>query len=494
MSTADSEPDVSAAVEEGPDQPESNETEAKRKLELEVAITDAGPCKKHLKITIPRSEIDLQYEESLESLRKEAAVPGFRPGRAPRQLIVKRFRKQVSQQVKSNLLMSSLNQIDKDYKLEPIVQPRLDIEAIEIPENGPMSFEMDVEVRPQFDLPRYKGLKVKKPIAELTEKDIDDHLTRFLEGRGAIVPKLEGNAEVGDYIIADLTFIGPDGKPLDELKEAEFRLQSELRFQNGTITGVALALAGAARGETRELTAKLGSAVGDPELRGATIAVKVLINDLKRVRHPDLSESFFDSVGLNNMDELRQAVRDTLKRKIESEQRQAMHRQIVDQLIMSTPFDLPTDLVTREERSTVQRLVAQLRQRGMTDKEIRASEASLRANAHESTMHSLKALLLLGRIADEEKIEVGEEDAALEIEAIAARTDESVRRVRARIEKEGGPDSLMTQILERKVVDRILEDTIVEDFQTTIEPEEDVETIDYTLSAPVAAGEAESDT
>ena len=94
----------------------------------------------------------------------------------------------------------------------------------------------------------------------------------------------------------------------------------------------------------------------------------------------------------------------------------------------------------------------------MSDNEIRASEAQIRANAHESTLRSLKELLLLAEIADAEKIEVGEEDAALEIEAMAARTDESVRRVRARVEKEGGPDSLATQILERKVIDRILED------------------------------------
>ena len=100
----------------------------------------------------------------------------------------------------------------------------------------------------------------------------------------------------------------------------------------------------------------------------------------------------------------------------------------------------------------------------------------------------------MGRIADAEKIEVGEEDATAEIEAIAARTDESVRRVRARIEKEGGPDSLMTQILERKVIDRILEDTLIEDVQTKIEPEEDVETIDYTLKTPLAAEQADSDT
>ena len=102
--------------------------------------------------------------------------------------------------------------------------------------------------------------------------------------------------------------------------------------------------------------------------------------------------------------------------------------------------------------------------------------------------------MLLGKIAEAEKIEVGEEDAALEIESIAARTEESVRRVRARIEKEGGPDSLMTQILERKVIDRILEDAAIEDFPTTIEPAEDVETLDYTLTTPVAAEAAPSGT
>ncbi len=487
MSTGENEPNVSAAVEESPD-----EAEVKRKIELEVAISDAGPCKKHLKISIPRSEIDLQYEQSLEMLRKDAAVPGFRPGRAPRQLIVKRFKKQVSEQVKSSLLMSSLDQIDKEYKLEPIVQPRLDIEAIEIPETGPMSFEMDVEVRPQFELPSYKGLKVKRPVAELTDKDINDQLNRFLEGRGTIVPKLEGTAEIGDYLVADLTFISPAGVVLAEHKEAEFRLQAELRFQNGTINGIGPALEGAARGDTREVEATLGSAVDDPELRGATIKVKVLINDLKRLRLPELNAGFFDSMGFDSLEELRAAVAETLKRKIKSEQQQAMHRQVVDQLVRQRPFDLPTDLVGREERSTIQRLVAQFKRGGMSDKEIKANEAQIRANAHETTMRSLKELLLLGRIAEAETIEVSEEDAALEIEAIAARTDESVRRVRARLEKEGGPDSLMTQILERKVVDRILEEATIEDIETTIEPEEDVDTIDYVLETPVAAAESDS--
>ncbi len=97
--------------------------EPKRKLAIDVQIQDVGPCKKHLKVNVPRSEIDAQFEESLGSFQRDAQVPGFRPGRAPRQLVVKRYRKQVGEQVKSALLMAALQQIDDDYELNPITQP-----------------------------------------------------------------------------------------------------------------------------------------------------------------------------------------------------------------------------------------------------------------------------------------------------------------------------------------------------------------------------------
>ena len=181
--------------------------------------------------------------------------------------------------------MSSLEQIDKDYKLEPITQPRLDVEAIEIPDKGPMNFEMDVEVRPQFELPNYKGLKVKSTDRRAYRQSMStSSLTGSWKGTARSFPSWKGNAELGDYLTADLTFIGPDGEPLDELKEVQFRLQPELRFQDGTITGIGARLQGPARGDTREVEAKLGSAVANPELRGTTIPVKVHVNDLKRLR------------------------------------------------------------------------------------------------------------------------------------------------------------------------------------------------------------------
>src|SRR3954469_24381727 len=116
--------------------------QAKRKLDLDVQISDVGPCKKHIKVAIARTEVERQFDESLGSMKKEAAVPGFRPGRAPKTLVEKRFRKQVAEQVKSSLLMACLEQLDEDYELNPISEPHLDLETIEIPDEGPTRFEM----------------------------------------------------------------------------------------------------------------------------------------------------------------------------------------------------------------------------------------------------------------------------------------------------------------------------------------------------------------
>jgi trigger factor len=461
-----------------------------RKLEMQVEIRDVGPCKKHVKVSIPRSEIERQYQESLADFGKDVAVPGFRPGRAPRQLVIKRFKKQVGEQVKSSLLMASLEQLDADYDLEPIAQPRLDVAAIELPEDGPMNYEIDVEVRPQFAVPNYGGLTLKRPVRPITDADIEAHLQNYLERYGQVVPKFEGDAALGDYITADMVFFRPDGSVLNEVKEIEFRLQPEVRFRDGSFPRLGEALVGAKTGQTRTAEAKMGTSIGEPALRGATLPVQIRLHDLKQMRLPEINPAFLGSIGFSSMDELREAVRDALKRRLQTQQRQVLRRQILDQLLAQTPFELPADLVRREEQDTIRRLVMQLRQEGMSDNEIRASEAAIRANAHESTLRSLKELILLSKIAEIEKIEVDEEDFEVEIEAMAERSGESPRRIRSRLEKEGMTQQLTTQILERKVIDHILLSATVEDDVTaSAEPEVAVETLDHAAGGDVETPE-----
>ncbi|MGZ3488128.1 MAG: trigger factor [Isosphaeraceae bacterium] len=497
MSNGGGERDTSVSVTDQPSdgpsgQGEEAEAKAKRKLELDVHIQDVGPCKKHLKVTVPRPEIERQFEESLGNFQRDAQVPGFRPGRAPRPLVVKRFRKQVADQVKSALLMASLEQIDEDYQLNPIVQPKLDVEAITLPDDGPMTFEMDVEVRPEFAAAEYKDLKVKRPIKAIRDQDVEARLGRFLERYAQIVPKLEGAARIGDYLTADLTFLKPDGSVLNEVKEIQFRLQPELRFQDGHIPGIGAALEGITPGEAREVEAKLGTAVADPDLRGKSVNVKIAVNDLKQVRLPEINPEFLKSIGFDNLEELREAVHESLKRQNESLQKQTIRRQILDALIAATPFELPADLVSRQEKSTTSRLAMELRQQGFSDSDIRAREAEIRANAHEMTLRSLKEFFILARIAEAEGIKVEEEDLELEIESMAARTDESVRRIRARVEKEGLGDVLATQILERKALDHILKFVEIEAVHLD-EIETAVETVDLSVSPAVESDAAASD-
>ena len=482
MSTGDHEhdsPTSTAEVTEGGE----GESPSKHKLDLDVQISDVGPCKKHLKVAVARSEIERQFDESLGTMKREAAVPGFRPGRAPRQLVEKRFRKQVAEQVKSTLLMAALEQLDEDYKLNPITQPTLDVTAIELPDEGPMRFEMDVEVRPEFALPAYKALTVKRPVRTITDADVDEQLKRFLERYAQLVPKLEGGAELGDFVTADLRF-HRDGITFNEAKEIQFRLQPELRFQDGSVPEVGAALVGVKPGEAREADAKIGSSSADPALRGQTIRVTFKVHDLKQLRLPEVNAAFLREIGFDTREELREALRELLERRLQMQQRQAIRREVMDKLIAETPFDLPADLVTRQEKSTLRRLVLDLKQEGLSESDIRAREAEIRANAHESTLRSLKEFFLLAKIAEAEGITVEDADLENEIEVIASRTDESPRRVRARIEKEGLADALASQILERKTLDRILE--YVKFEEVAHQEHAAVETLDQTAGTAAA--------
>lgn len=487
------ESDAAAATTEGEggeEQDQGQEPE-KRKLELDVQITDAGPCKKHIKISVPRAEVERQFDESIGSVRKEALVPGFRPGRAPRTLVGRRFRKEVSGQVKSALLMAAMEQLDEDYKLNPISQPQFDVEAIELPEDGPMSFEMDVEVQPEFDLPAYKALTVQRPVKEITDADVEAQLKAFLERYGQLVPKFEGGAELGDLVTADLTF-HKDGVVFNQAKELQFRLLPELRFQDGHVPDLAGALVGARPGEAREAEARVGSSSPDAALRNQAIRVTFQVQDLKRLRLPEVNAEFLRSIGFDSEPELRQALRGVLERRLAFQQRQALRRQLLDQLIQAVPFDLPADLVARQERSTLRRQVEEMRQAGLNDSDIRAREAEVRANAHEQTQRSLKEFFLLSKIADAEGLKVEDADFDREIEAIAARSDESPRRIRARIEKENLAEGLAQQILERKTLDRILEYVKVVDVP--MGEEKAVETLDQ-VASPAAedAGDGQAE-
>src|SRR5690349_20537870 len=122
----------------------------KPKMDLNVKVDVPSACERHVTVTIPRADVDRYFNDVFSELMPSAAVPGFRPGRAPRKLVEQRFRKEVLGQVKGSLVMDSIAQASEDQKLTAISEPDFDFAAVEVPEDGDMTFEFDIEVRPEF--------------------------------------------------------------------------------------------------------------------------------------------------------------------------------------------------------------------------------------------------------------------------------------------------------------------------------------------------------
>jgi len=463
---------------------------APRKVEYTAEISESGPCRKRIKLSIPQSEIAVQLEDSMKDMRKEAQVPGFRPGRVPRVLLQRRYKKEVTDRVKTSLMLSALEQVEKDHKLNLISQPQLDFEAVALPDSGPMSFEMEVEVRPDFAAPVYDNLTVKRPTRALTDKDTENQYKAFLERYADVVPKTEGGAETGDVIVADLVF-SRNGEQVNTAKEIQFRLQPELRFQDGRVPTCGETLAGVKPGESRTTKALVGTASADPTLRGQEIDVTFEVKDLKFLRLPVVDELFLANIGFDTEEELKTALKEVLQSRIESSQKQAVRNDLMNQLIAAVPFELPRDLVNRQTRDTLRKRVMDLRDSGLSENQIRAREAELRANAFEATVRGLKEYFILDKIATELGIKVEPEDIELEIIKLADREDESPRRIRARLEREGSMDFLAIQILENKAIEQILTKVKLEDVAMSDESE--VETVEETATPGGLAGaEAEA--
>jgi len=436
--------------------------EEQEPLALDVVVDRRGACQRHLTITVSRADIDRYFDNEFTELVKEAEVPGFRPGHAPRKVIESRFRKDVVDKVKGKLLMDAMGQATDDEELSAISEPDIDIDAIELPDEGPMTFEFDVEVRPEFDVPQWKGLSIKRPVREFSAADVDVQLKRVLARHGRLVPK-DGPAASGDYVTANLTFTEGD-RVLSRAEEEVIRIRPTLSFRDGNITGFDKLMAGVRAGESREGQAKLSDDAPNVLLRGKEVTATFEVLEVKSLELPELTEEFLSSIGgVESEADLRDLVKDNLVRQLEYQQHQQAREQVTAALTEAADWDLPPELLKRQTQRELHRAVLELQRSGFSEEEIRAHENELRQHSNESTARALKEHFILERIAEDEEIEVAEADYEQEIALIASQTGESVRRVRARLDKGGMMDALHNQIIERKVIDRILTSAVFEE-------------------------------
>ncbi len=436
--------------------------EAPVKLQQNVEIRDVGPCKKHIKVTVERKDIDDRFSEKISELVSDANVSGFRPGKAPRRIVERRYHKEVADQVKSEVLLASLQQLAEDHDIAPLSAPDIDPANIELPRQGPLVYEFEVEVRPHFDLPNYKGLKIRRPVHTFTDEEVAQEERRLLTPYGQIVPKPEGDAQIGDLLVVDAVIKAGD-REIGKLNEATLRVNKQLAFKDGIAENFAEEVKGVKAGDTREVDIQLSSAVADPSLRGQKVKATLTIKDVKTVVLPELTHEFLHTFGVHTPEQLHELIRVILQRRLEHQQRQEARKQVMDLITAATTWELPPDLLRRQAHRAMARKIMEMRADGISDEEIQARRRLLEQDILQSTAQALKEHFVLQKIAEDEKIDITDDDLNEEIERIAEQEGESPRRVRARLEREDLIDALAAEMIERAALDLILESAEYED-------------------------------
>ncbi len=467
------------------------EQEQKYKMSLDVDIKTVGPCRKHVRIKVPRTDIDHFRQEAVKEVSDSAAVPGFRVGHVPLKLIERRFKKELSDQVRQRVLLESLEQLSEDKSLDPINQPDFDMESLVIPDDGDFEYEFDVEVRPEFDLPNYSGLKIKRPTRTLSDDDVSAYKKRFLAQYGSFTTE-ERAAEPGDFVEVDISFSHPT-QTTRSLADLTLQLKPTLRFPEAELAGFDQLMKGAKSGDERSTTLTISPESEVVEMRGEKVSATFVVKGVKSLRLPELNREFLDRIGFEAEEDLDSEIRSMLNRQTQYEQRQSTREQVLEKITESAKWDLPEDLVRKQVDNALRREILEMQQAGFTTSEIRSRENELRQKSISTTRQALKEHFVLDRIATTEKIEVTPVDIEAEIQMMAIQRGENPRRVRARLQKSGVIENLEAQIRERKAVDFILKSAVYEDVPMTASNSDQVESVSLPICGQAAVTEEAED-
>lgn len=454
----------------------------KKPLEIDVKVDVTSTCERHVVVIIPRAEVERYRQDAFSDVAPKAELPGFRAGKAPRKLVESRFREQVNDQVKSTLVMDSLQQITEGDHFSAISEPDFDYEAVELPDEGDFKYEFKIEVRPDFETPKWEGLELERPTCELTDKHVDEHLSRTLK-RFMAGEAVDGPIEMGDNVTLSAKFT-LDGRVVSSFDEQEATVAKQLNFGDAIVEDFGSLIVGKREGDNFTTSVTMSDDAAVVDMRGKQVTVDFHIIEAKRIQVTEIGPAMLDQLGFDDTEDLRDFVRSELDRQFDYHQQQALRKQIVDELTKGADWELPESLIRRQTNRELQRMVLELQRSGFNQQQVNSYLNTARLNARQSTIHALREHFVLEKIAEDLKVEPSAADYDAEIELIAEQNDSSPRRIRARLEKSGQMDAIRNQIIERQVIQRIVEAGKVTDKEDLSFLKSDPESsdIDFTIA------------
>ena len=392
---------------------------------MQVELETFPNCITALRVELPPDRVAQERKNILRDFQGQAKLPGYRPGKAPANLIEARYKKEIVQELQRKLVTAGTREAIAEKKLRVLSVG--DVEGVQMDQDNTLRFTAKVVTAPVFELPPYQGLPVKVPPEEITDADIDRAFTQ-LRHRLADFENIEGRGlAMEDFAVMD--YAGRlEGKPVSEIvPDAPKELTGKEAFwiklgPETLLPGFSEALLGAMAGETRDFKLTVPGDFPIEALKGKEIDYTVKVNELKRQTLPELDDDFANKVAPGKtLAELRDLARTELTNERKGLIEKAKRQQIISQLTGSTDFELPTDFVRGETRRIMNDIVRQNQERGVSDDEIKQNETDIVTNAAGAARERLKSAFILTRIAEKEGIQATREELDGRLNMLAVR-------------------------------------------------------------------------
>lgn len=428
----------------------------------EVKIEDVGAAKKRLTVTVPASVINEKIDASMGTLANQTALPGFRKGRAPKALLERRFGSTVRDETRNQVIADGYASAIREHDIKPVGEPE-PVEPVEelVVEHGkPLTFSVDVEVVPEFELPDLEGIEINKPILELTEEHVDSELKSQCAQVGEI-RSLKSDFEAGDRITGPGTVTKEgDDEPFFHHENIDMVLPE--KGAHGRVLGLLV--------DGLEKLVK-GKGVGDevtietigPEsheledVRGKKLTIEMKIREGQRLI-PGPLEKVLEQYGMDSEDILREQIKLALEQRRDEEQRAAMREQVNERLLDMIEFDLPEKMTQAQAARLIERQRLEMLYRGgLSVEEVETRLAEMRAETVAQSRRRLRLSFILHKLGEHFEIGVNEQEINGRIAAIAAQRSERPEKLRQELLQSGAIGQIASQIREHKAADRVID-------------------------------------
>ncbi|WP_135466445.1 trigger factor [Crenalkalicoccus roseus] len=428
--------------------------------------------KRAYQVVVPASDIAAKRAERLDRLGRELRLPGFRPGKVPPKVVAARYGQAVTGEVLEESVNDATRQVVSDRGLRPALQPK--IELVNFAEGADLEFKMELEVLPEVPMPDFAGIALERLKAEPTEEQVAKALDSIAQRNRRLEDIEEARpAARGEVLVCDFTgrLIGEDGTPGEPFPGGSATDMPIEVAGEGFIPGFTEQLEGMAPGETRTIRVTFPEGYGAAELAGKQAAFEVTAKALKRPVTPALDDELAKSLGFDDLEKLKGALREQLQKEYDSLSRLRIKRALLDALAERADFPVPEGMVEAEFAQIWQRVEADLKAGRLDEDDKGKDEETLKADYRRIAERRIRLGLLLSEIGRTNNISVTAEELGRAMRQEAARYPGQEQAVMEFFRRNPqAAENLRSPIFEEKVVDFMLE--LAQVTERTVSPEE----------------------